>query len=236
MVTTLTPHQRAFRSTVALKALMALTGLILIAFLLMHCFGNLKLLISAEEFNHYAHWLKGEGDAGGMLEPLIPHGWFIWIFRVFMLAAAVLHILAAVVLWRRAYNATPSNYEARKKLAQTYAARTQRLGGVILGALLLWHLLQFTVIPAQMAGQAGEPSSYVIFAFGQWYYVLCYAVFMGLVCLHVRHGFWSAFTTLGVNTSKRAEKVLNVLAYLIAALLFIGFMAMPLAVLGGIVS
>ena len=75
------------RSSVAIKALMAITGLILVTFLLVHMYGNLKVFFGAESFDHYAEWLKGD-----ILYPLVPKGWFIWIFRTFLLAAIVLRL------------------------------------------------------------------------------------------------------------------------------------------------
>ena len=71
----------------------------------------------------------------------------------------------------------------------------------------------------------------VVAGFLQWWMVALYAICMVLVCMHVRHGFWSAFTTLGANTSANARKWLNILAYAVAAILYVGFMIMPLAVL-----
>ena len=98
--TTLTPHQRAVRSTVSWKVLMALTGLIMVAFLLVHMYGNLKAFQGEEAFNHYAEWLKND-----VLYPLMPHGTFIWVFRAVMLAAIVAHMYAAWVLTQRAHSA-----------------------------------------------------------------------------------------------------------------------------------
>ncbi len=69
---------------------MAITGLIMVGFLLMHMYGNLKVFLGADAFNHYAHWLKGD-----ILYPLVPSGWFIWIFRLVMLAAIVAHMWSA---------------------------------------------------------------------------------------------------------------------------------------------
>jgi len=215
---------------VLLKVLMALTGLIMIGFLLVHMYGNLKAFLGAEEFNHYAHWLKSD-----ILYPLIPEGWFIWIFRAFMVAAILLHIYSAGTLWRRAKAANPTSYEAKKTLAQTYAARTMRWGGVILAGFLVFHLLQFTVQSTLVAADAGsEPYDLVVAEFSVWWMVLAYGLWLITVCMHIRHGFWSAFTTLGANTSAKARTVLNGCAWLVAILLYIGFMIMPVAVLTGV--
>lgn len=208
---------------------MAMTGLVMIGFLLMHMFGNLKMFLGAEAFNHYAEWLKGD-----ILYPLIPEGWFIWIFRAFMLTAIALHIYSAVTLWRRAQAANPTSYEAKRRLAQTYSARTMRWGGVILAGFLVFHLLQFTVRTALVnASPTATPYEMVIGEFSVWWLVLAYGLWLVTVCMHVRHGMWSAFATLGANTSAKARGVLNGCAWVIALLLYIGFMIMPVAVLFG---
>ncbi|WP_300084101.1 succinate dehydrogenase cytochrome b subunit [Propioniciclava sp.] len=227
--TTLTPHQRAVRSSVALKVLMAITGLIMVGFLLMHMYGNLKVFLGADAFNHYAHWLKGE-----ILYPLVPEGWFIWIFRAFMLAAIVGHVYAAAVLTKRSLDARSSKYVHGHNHQETYAARTMRWGGVILLTGLIFHLLQFTAHVVRTGFSAGdEPFDMVHASFSQWWLVLAYAVWVLVVCLHVRHGVWSALTTLGANTSPKARGFLNGLAWVIAVTLFVGFMIMPVAVLLG---
>ena len=213
---------------------MAVTGLILIAFLLMHMFGNLKMFIGADSFNHYAEWLKGQTADGGILYPILPAGWFIWIFRVVLLAAVVLHIYSAVTLWSRALAANPTTYEAKRKLAQTYSARTMRWGGIILAGILLFHLLQFTVHATLIAGPFEDnPYKMVLGEFSIWWMVLVYAIWMVAVCMHIRHGFWSAFATLGANTSAKARAILNGCAWAVALILYIGFMIMPVSVLFG---
>ncbi|MBK8446585.1 MAG: succinate dehydrogenase cytochrome b subunit [Micropruina sp.] len=215
-----------------MKALMAVTGLIMIGFLLMHMYGNLKVFLGAEAFDHYAHWLKGD-----ILYPLIPSGWFIWIFRAFMLAAIVLHAASAVHLWRKANAARGSSYVTTNRLQQSYAARTMRWGGVILVGFLVFHLLQFTaqVIKTGWNSGAGPYEMFVV-SFQQWWLVLAYALWMVAVCMHIRHGFWSAAATLGANTSLASRRVWNGLAYCVAVLLYVGFMIAPLAVLFGVVK
>ena len=208
---------------------MAVTGLILIGFLLVHMYGNLKMFLGAESFDHYAEWLKGD-----ILYPLIPSGWFIWLFRAFMVAAIALHIYSAVTLWRRARIANPTAYAAKKALAQTYSARTMRWGGVILLGLLIFHLAQFTVKSALISSPSNaSPYDMVIAEFSVWWLVVVYALWLVTVCMHVRHGMWSAMATLGANTSTKARVILNGCAWAIALLLYIGFMIMQVAVLFG---
>ena len=208
---------------------MAVTGLAMIAFLLVHMYGNLKMFVSFDAYDHYAHWLKND-----LLYPFMPHGQFIWIFRFGLLAAIGLHIWSAATLSRDTIKNRGDKYVNSKRVAQTYSARTMRWGGVIILVFVIFHLIQFTIIPGSFGGNGDEPHTMVLAAFGLWWMVVLYAVCMVLICMHVRHGFWSAFTTLGGNTSAKAASVLNLLATIVAVVLFVGFMIMPLAVLFGV--
>ena len=210
---------------------MAVTGLIMIAFLLMHMYGNLKAFMGAEAFDPYAHWLKSD-----ILYPILPKGGFIWVFRFGLVAAVVLHIWSAASLSVKTLADRGPKYVNYKRQAQTYSARTMRWGGVIVLAFLIFHLIQFTIVPGSFGGDAASPYTMLIASFTQVWMVALYAVCMVLVCMHVRHGFWSAFTTLGANTSANARKWLNILAIIVAVALFVGFMSMPVAVLFGAIS
>lgn len=214
------------------KAVMAVTGLFMILFLLMHMYGNLKAFLGMEEFNHYAQWLKGD-----ILYPLIPSGWFIWIFRFVLVAAVVLHIWAAATLSKHTLTNRGPGYQNSKRQVQTYSARTMRWGGVILLGFIIFHLLQFTIKAVRTGFSAdAEPYEMVVMSFQQWWMVLIYGLLMIVICMHVRHGFWSAFATLGANTSANAAKWLNIIAIAVAVILYIGFMLMPVAVLLGWIS
>lgn len=215
---------------------MAVTGLIMVAFLLFHMYGNLKMFVGFEAFDHYAHWLKGATDDGGILYPIIMQGQFIWIFRAVMCLAVVLHIWSAATLSRATIANRGDKYVNNKRQVQTYSSRTMRWGGVIILLFLIFHLIQFTIIPGITGGNAHEPHSIVLAGFQQWWFVLLYAVCMVLICMHIRHGFFSAFNTLGLNTSANARKVLNILGIIVAVVLFVGFMSMPVAVLFGAIA
>lgn len=231
--TTLSVHQRAARSTVVRKFIMALTGLIMIGFLLMHMYGNLKMFLGPDSMDHYAHWLKGATEDGGILYPIMPAGQFIWVFRAVLLLAIILHIWSAVTLWSISNKAAGRGYKNKKRKVQTYSSRTMRWGGIIIALFLIFHLLQFTIIPSQFGADPSSPYSMVLHAFQQPFMVVIYAICMILVCMHIRHGFWSAFATLGGNLSAGSRSVLNGLAIFVAVVLYFGFMIMPLAVLFG---
>ncbi|TRY19116.1 succinate dehydrogenase cytochrome b subunit [Tessaracoccus rhinocerotis] len=211
------------------KVIMAVTGIIMIGFLLMHMYGNLKMFQGPESFDGYAHWLKGD-----ILYPIVPKGVFIWIFRFGLTASVILHIWAAVSLSRNTLKVRGSGYQKFRPQAQTYSARTMRWGGVIVAGFIIFHLLQFTVkvITPGFDPNAG-PFEMFLLTFQQWWMVVLYAVLMVVICMHVRHGFWSAFVTLGANSSPRSGKILNWLGIGVAVALFIGFMLPPVAVLLG---
>ncbi len=212
---------------------MAITGLILIFFLLAHMYGNLKMFSGPDAFDHYAHWLKSD-----ILYPIVPVGAFIWIFRAFLIVCIVLHMYAAWKLTVRDRAARgPDHYVATKRLAQTYSARTMRWGGVILVLFLIFHLLQFTVQAVTPGFTRGtSPFEMFVATFSApvgFLMVPLYALWLVAVCMHVRHGVWSSLTTLGANTSPRSRSVLNAIAWIVAVLLFVGFLIAPLAVFFG---
>lgn len=213
---------------------MAVTGLILIAFLLMHMAGNLKMFIGPDSFNHYAEWLKGLTEDGGIAYPILPKGTFIWLFRLVLIACIVAHMYSAWVLTARDHAARGSRYVKVTRRVQTYAAATMRVGGVILVGFLVFHLLQFTaktVTPGFSASD--DPYTMFVKSFQLPWMVVVYALWLVAVCFHVRHGVWSGLTTLGLNFSKNSQAILNGIAVAVAALLYIGFIAAPVAVLFG---
>lgn len=208
---------------------MSVTGLYMIVFLLVHMYGNLKAFQGQEAFDHYAHWLKED-----FLYPLFAHGHFIIVFRATLVLAVILHAWSAASLSRQTISQRGPGYQNKKRQVQTYSARTMRWGGVLILGFIIFHILQFTTQTIQTGFEAGDGAyTMVVASFQQAWLVALYAVLMVLVCMHIRHGFFSAFATLGLNTSAKARRVLNVLAYVVSIGLYVGFMIMPLAVLVG---
>jgi succinate dehydrogenase / fumarate reductase cytochrome b subunit len=231
----LTPAQQATRSTVALKALMAITGLILIVYLLAHMYGNFKVFAGAEAFNEYAHHLRTLG------QPILPYSGALWVIRIVLIASVLAHMYAAFSLWSRAYKArggTRRYYsnKSRTGVQRTYASFTLRWGGVVILLFVIYHLLHLTWNTIHPGGAAAEPYDRVVNGFQIWSVVLAYTIAMVAVGLHVRHGTWSALTTLGANTSSLARQRLNFLAYAMAGVITIGFLIPPFAILFGFVS
>jgi succinate dehydrogenase / fumarate reductase, cytochrome b subunit len=234
-ITSLTSAQKAARSTVAVQGLMALSGLIMIGYLLAHMYGNLKVFAGPEAFNNYAHHLRTLG------EPILPHTGLLWIIRVVLLVAVGVHVLAALALWARANKARGGarRYEtkrARGGVQRTYASFTLRWGGLIILLFVIYHLLHFTFGVVHPGGAAAEPYSRVVNGFQVPWVVVSYTLAMIAVGFHLRHGTWSALTTLGANTSSVARRRLNVLSYAVAGIITIGFLLPPYAIFFGLVK
>ena len=219
------------QSSVSLKILMAVTGLMLVGFLFAHMLGNLKIFVGAESFDHYAEWLRALGT------PLLPETWYLWIQRAVLTLAVIGHIAAATILARRARRARPVRYAHRPKVQGSYAARTMRWGGVIVLLFVIYHILDLTTGTLNPIGDKAHPYANVVadFAPGRWYVTLFYTLAIVAVGLHLRHGIFSAVRTLGQRTA-RGERLARAAALTLAVVLVAGYLSVPFAVLTGLVS
>jgi len=210
---------------------MAVTGAILVLFLIAHMYGNLNVFAGQETFDNYSHHLRELG------EPMLPHEGFLWIMRVALLAAILIHIYSAVVLSIRARKARPVRYVKHKSVQQTYASRTMRWGGVIIALYVVFHVLHLTTNTIAPGGKSDSPYERLVNGFQPeyWYVTLVYVAAVILVGLHVRHGIWSACATLGLNREGR-RRTINAIAIAIAAVITVGFLLPPFSVLLGLVG
>ncbi len=216
-------------SSVGKKTIMAVSGLVMLGYLVVHMLGNLKIFFGSDEFNHYAHWLRTLG------EPFLHYEWALWIVRVVLVAAVVLHAVSAYQLSRRDLRARPTAY-VHKRARASYATRTMRYGGLILALFIVWHILDLTTGTVHPGGfQPGHPYQNVLDTFSTWYGNVVYIVAVLALGLHVQHGFWSAAQTLGVGNATR-DRVLKALANVLAVVLTAGFVSVPVAVMTGVVS
>ncbi|MEV5191655.1 succinate dehydrogenase [Streptomyces clavifer] len=216
-------------SSVGKKTIMAVSGLIMLGYLVVHMLGNLKIFFGSDEFNHYAHWLRTLG------EPFLHYEWALWIVRAVLVAAVVLHAVSAYQLSRRDIRARPNAYVHRKARA-SYATRTMRWGGIILALFIVWHILDLTTGTVHPGGfQAGHPYQNVLDTFSTWYGNVIYIVAVLAVGLHVQHGFWSAAQTLGVGNATR-DRMLKTVGNVLAVVLTAGFVSVPVAVMTGVVN
>lgn len=215
-------------STIGKKAVMAVTGGFMLLFLVVHMLGNLKIFFGPESFNGYAAWLRAIG------EPVLHGDWYLWIQRTGLVACVVLHGVAAYQLSRRDLAARPVAY-AHKRRRASYATRTMRWGGVILGLFIVWHILDLTTLTVNPRGEAGHPYENVVADFRVWWVDLVYIAAMLALGLHIRHGFWSAAQTLGA-VNRRRDRALKAAANVLAVALTAGFLIVPVSVMTGLVD
>ncbi|HSF39558.1 MAG TPA: succinate dehydrogenase cytochrome b subunit [Thermoanaerobaculia bacterium] len=234
-----------YRSAVGKKAVMAVTGIILFGFVLIHMIGNLKLYepgmycaardaqgqcIALEQpyLDAYGSFLRNVGA------PALPAEGALWIARIILLAAVVLHIWAAWQVTRMSRAARPQGYSFRNKVHTSYASRTLRWGGVIILLFIVYHLLHFTTGTVHPEFIEGGVRHNMITGFQVWWVSLFYIVAQLALGLHLYHGLWSLFQSLGWN-HPRFNRWRNGFAHAFAWIVTLGNISFPLAVLTGLV-
>jgi succinate dehydrogenase / fumarate reductase cytochrome b subunit len=210
-------------SSVGKKAVMGVTGLILVAYLITHVLANLLVFEGPGRINAYAALLHQTGAA-------------LWGARLVLLAAVTLHIIAAVQLTRRRQAARPVGYAAgRSAQVSTLASRTIRWGGVLILVFLVYHILHFTTGTLHPDFVALNPHHNVATGFRNPLVALFYLLAMAAVGLHLYHGIWSSGRSLGLSApSPRPLK--RRVAAVVAVFVWLGFTAIVVAVLGGVVK
>jgi len=214
--------QSFWRSTIGKKLVMALTGLVFVGFVLVHMLGNLQLFAGPSRFNGYSRLLRHD-----LVE-------FTWLVRVTLLAAVTLHVLAAWQLTRRGWSARDRDYERYERQAATYASRTMRWGGVYLLVFIVYHLMHFTLGWVHPAFDPDGAYGNVILGFRTTWVVLFYLGAMAFLALHLYHGVWAMFRTVGIArpTPTPLERRLSLAVAIVVAG---GFSLVPLAVWLGFV-
>ncbi len=209
-------------SSVGKKAVMAVTGIIGVLFVIGHMVGNLQVFQGAERLNAYGHLLHG------------PLNEVIWAVRAVLLVALVLHVVAAYQLTMRNRAARPVEYAARMPQVSTLASRTLRWGGVLLLAFVIYHLLDLTIGTTNPAFTPGDVYANLLGSMQRPVIAVFYIVAMAALALHLYHGAWSSLRTLGLSPES-ATPLKRRAALVIAIVVAAGFAVVPLAVILGIV-
>jgi succinate dehydrogenase / fumarate reductase, cytochrome b subunit len=229
-----------YRSAVGKKAVMAVTGILLFGFIVLHLIGNLKLYepglykapgatgSGVRYLNAYGAFLRHVG------EPALPAYGALWIVRVILIVAVILHVWAAWQLTRMAQAARPRAYAVRPRIHTTYASRTMRWGGVIILLFVIYHLLDFTFGAVNPGFVEGDVYRNVVASFSVWYVSLFYILAQVALGFHLYHGLWSLFQSLGWN-HPRFNHWRSGFAHAFAWIITIGNISFPLAVLTGLV-
>ena len=217
-------------SVIGKKVVMALTGAVLVLFVIAHMLGNLKIFSGPEEINAYSRFLREVGW------PEFGYGDLLWAVRIVLLVSAVLHITAATQLTILNRKARPVGYGEKKSVETSWSALTMRWGGVLLAVFIVFHLFHFT------GGMIGfEPGQFehlmvyqnVVAGFSVWPIAIFYIIAMAALGLHLDHGIWSALQTLGwVNQEN--TKTLRATSRIVALTIFAGFVSVPIAVMAGL--
>lgn len=223
-----------YTSSVGKKTTMAVSGLIIVGWLFGHMVGNLKVFLGRSEagihhIDEYAEFLRALG------EPVLPAGVGLWGLRLLMLALIGVHILSATQLYLQSKAARSHGYAKEESISFSYASRTMRWGGVIILLYVVYHLLHLTVGSVHPDFQHGEVYNNLIIGFRSPIVVGAYTVALLALGLHLHHGLWSIFQTLGAS-HPRYDDLRRPFATVLTIIIVAGFLAVPFAVLTGILN
>jgi succinate dehydrogenase cytochrome b subunit len=218
-----------WRTTIGKKYVMAITGLIWFGYLIVHLWGNLKIYAGPSFLNDYGGFLRTVG------EPFFGASQLLWLVRLVLIPAFVIHIVAAAQLKGHDMASRPRGYARRRNLESTIASRTMIWGGVFILLFVIYHLLDFTFGTVNPSYEEGNIYHNVVASFRVWPVTVFYVLAMIAVGLHLFHGIWSTFQTLGWNTA-RSNRLIRNLATAFALLLTLGNISIPVAVLAGLVK
>ncbi len=223
--------REVWRSSVGKKVIVAITGFVLVAYVVAHMAGNLKAFqgtgAEGAAIDEYAEWLRTVG------EPLVPEEGLLWTVRAILLACFVIHIVGVVQLSKRNSDARPPGYGA-PRIKRSLASRTMLAGGLFLLAFVVFHILHFTT------GTIGDVSIGAVYAnldeaFSQVGFVAIYVVAALVVGLHLKHAVWSAIQTAGWDKPNR-NPTFRRLSTSVAVAVAVGFAAVPIAFWTGVLS
>jgi succinate dehydrogenase / fumarate reductase cytochrome b subunit len=218
--------REVWASTVGKKVVVAITGVLLAIYVILHALGNLKAIQGAGDgeapaIDRYAEWLRTVG------EPVIPRNGVLWTVRLILIAALILHVVAIWQLTARNRAARPPEHRSRP-MARTWASRTMLFTGIVILAFLVFHILQFTTRTIQVTPvYQGTVYANLYEAFQEWYFVLFYVTAVSLLGLHLRHAIWSVTQTAGIDKPNR-NPTFRRAANMIAGGVAIGFAAIPI--------
>ena len=218
--------REVWESTVGKKFVVATTGGLLAAYVVLHALGNLKAVQGIGDgvpaIDSYASWLRTVGG------PAVPREGLLWLVRVVLLFALVVHVVGVLQLTRRNREARPAGYRGAPVIRRTLAARTMLVTGVLVLAFIVFHILQFTTrtIHPTPLGE-GTVYSNLYRAFQEWWLVAIYVGAVVLLGFHLFHGLWSTAQTMGWDTPNRNPTFRRTAAVL-AIGVTLAFAAVPL--------
>lgn len=210
--------------------IVAITGVILILFVIGHLLGNLQIFLGPEWINAYSQHLR---DLGPLL----------WLIRIILLATVLLHIYFTILLAIENRRARPNAYKDRDYVKATWASRHMVVSGLVVLAFIIFHLLHFTArkFNPQFPLLKLDPLnrydvfSMMVYGFQNYYVSGFYILGLFLLTLHLSHGSSSFFQSLGLNNKKLTPRLATA-GRILAWLLFLGYAAIPVAILLGLIK
>ena len=228
-----------YSTAVGKKYVMGATGIMMMGFVLFHMIGNLKMYLGASHLNEYAKFLEN------LLVPIAPEGVVLWILRGGLITALALHLHAAFSLTVLNRKARPVKYQsARDYQVANFASRTMRLSGLVVLAFIFWHLSDLTFggvnsetgkMIMENGHEMKDVYGAVVYSFNRVPVALFYVVANILLGIHLFHGAWSIFQSFGWN-NPRFNSWRRGFATGFAALIVVGNVSFPIAVMAGIVK
>jgi len=212
---------RFYLTTVGKKFIMALTGIVMLGFVFVHMLGNLQIFAGSAKLNAYAAFLQGSPK-------------LLWTFRIVMLVAVLWHVLLATQLTLRNWANRPQKYKVVKYREADVASRTMIYGGIFLVAFVLYHIAHLTLGSVGPVFDAKNVYGNVVAGFRVWWISAFYIVGMIALGLHLYHGAWSLFQTLGLN-HPLYNRLRRWFATGFAVIVVVGTIAIPVAILAGVV-
>ncbi|SDD02905.1 succinate dehydrogenase cytochrome b subunit [Glycomyces harbinensis] len=224
---------KPWRSNIGLKIAMAVSGVLMVLFIIVHMAGNLHIFEGREEMNAYAAGLRSFG------EPILPHESLLWVLRIGLVASIAVHIWTGIVLSVRSHHARPVKYAHRHKNKgeSPNAYFVMRLGGIVIFLFVVWHLLDLTWRTVNPVKEAHDAYGAVVATFSpeRWPVTVFYLLALVALGFHLRHGIWSAVQTIAGPGAKWRRRT-QAIALAVAVLIVAGFAVVPLAVTFGLVS
>jgi succinate dehydrogenase / fumarate reductase cytochrome b subunit len=220
-----------YRSAVGKKWVMALTGIMLMGYVFAHMIGNLKVYLGADDFNHYGEFLRE------LLVPILPRTVTLWLLRIGLIIAFALHIhsAASLTLMNRRAHAAGGYISRRDWQAANAASRSMRYTGLVVLLYLVWHLSDLTWGTVNPGYVRGDVYRNLVASFERPLVAVLYIVANIALGFHLFHGAWSMFQSLGLNNPKW-NKWRRGFSAGFAAIIVVGNVSFPIAVLTGVVS
>lgn len=212
---------RYYRSTLGKKTMMAATGIILFGYIVLHLLGNLQIYAGPDRINAYAKFLHAN--------PAL-----VWAVRIVLIFCVLVHMLAAFQVWWRSRQSRDVKYRMFRPPAVDYAAKTMIYGGVIIALYVVFHIFDLTIGSIHPGFVEGQVYANLVHGFQIWWLAAIYIVANLVLGVHLYHGLWSLFQTLGWE-HPRWNPARRWFAVVVSVLIAAGFVSIPVSIFTGLV-